>query len=197
MKNIIFILFFSLLPLLKVTAYNVEQQNPQNYELVNGDSVPVIEYEPIVIESGIKEPTRRQAEQYNRLAYNVCKVYPYAVYAKKMLNDLNNGLSKIKSENERKLYLDSAENALMSRFEAELKKLTVSQGKILVKLIDRETNRTTYSLVKELRSTWTAMFWQGVGRIFGYNLKIEYNPNSNTEDREIETIINKIQWGML
>jgi len=192
------ILFSAFVMLVNVPAITQnEQQTVKNCEVVNGDSIPVVEYEPIIISADAKEPTKRQVEKYNRLVYNVCKVYPYAIYAKNMLNELNDGLSKIQNENEKKLYLDSAENALMNRFEKELKKLTISQGKILVKLIDRETNRTTYSLVKELRSTWTAMFWQGVGRLFGYNLKIEYNPNLNSEDKEIENIINKIQWGLL
>ena len=83
----------------------------------------------------------------------------------------------------------------MDRFEKEVRKLTVSQGIILVKLIDRETGRTSYQVIKELKGNVTAFFWQGIARIFGNNLKTEYDPEG--EDRVIEDIVLGIEAGFI
>lgn len=179
------------------TSFNAIKPDTLLFEIVDGDTLPLLVYDPVYIVSPTAEMSKKQIKQFNRLVYNVKKVYPYAIIAKEKLWEINNHLLTLNNEQEKKLFLDSAENALMQRFEKELKKLSISQGKILVRLIDRETNRTTYSLVKELRSTWTAMFWQSLGRLFGYNLKVEYDPSNNAEDREIESIIQKIHWGFL
>ena len=84
---------------------------------------------------------------------------------------------------------------LKSDFERDLKQLTITQGRILIKLIDRETGNTSYALVKELRGSLQAFFWQGLARLFGTNLKTEFDAAG--EDAAIESIVQQIERGQL
>jgi hypothetical protein len=139
--------------------------------------------------------SKREKEHYYRLVNNVKKVYPYARLAGIKLKEYNELLLKARSERERKEIMKRAEDDLEKQFGKELRKLTFSQGVILLKLIDRETGSTGYDLVAELRGAFRAFFWQGIGRIFGYNLKMNYDPQG--ADKEIEEIVLKIQNGQL
>lgn len=130
-----------------------------------------------------------------RLVKNVKKAYPYAKIAGSKLKELDVQLARIKSEPEQKKFIDIAEKEIMEEFEQEVKKLTITQGIILVKLIDRETGNTSYEVIKDLKGGITAFFWQGIARIFGNNLKAEYNPDG--EDAQIEDIIRGIEAGFL
>lgn len=133
--------------------------------------------------------------RYRRLIRNVKKAYPYAKVAGVKLKELDDHLVTIENEKEQKAYIDQAEKEIMAEFEKEVKKLTVTQGIILVKLIDRETGRTSYQVIKELKGGFTAFFWQGIARIFGNNLKAEYDPED--ADRVIEDIVLGIEAGFI
>lgn len=139
--------------------------------------------------------SKREQEQYNRLVRNVKRVYPYARLAGIKLREYNDLLIATSSERERKALMKRAEAELEAQFGKELKKLTFSQGVILLKLIDRETGQTGYDLVSELRGTFRAFFWQSLGRLFGYNLKVRYDPRG--KDRDIEDIVLRIMYGQL
>ena len=93
------------------------------------------------------------------------------------------------NESQRKSLMKQAEKEINNRFGPALKKLTMTQGLILIRLIDRETGNDSYTLVKELRGSFRAFFYQAIGKLFGYNLRTRYNPESNDEDRMIERII--------
>ena len=108
---------------------------------------------------------------------NLRKVYPYALKAKILMDEVNRRIDTIKTEKEKRLYLKKTEQELMATFRKDIEKMTYSQGKILLKLIDRETNKNAYSIVKEYRGTTNAIFWQGIARVFGANLKTKYEPN--------------------
>lgn len=129
------------------------------------------------------------------MIYNIKKAYPYAQVAGVKLKELDDHLATIKNEKEQKSYIDQAEKEIMKEFEKEVKRLTVKQGIILVKLIDRETGRTSYQVIKELKGGFTAFFWQGIARIFGNNLKTEYDPDN--QDKVMEDIIRGIEAGFL
>lgn len=133
--------------------------------------------------------------RYRRLIQNVKRVYPYSKIAAKELKELDRQLAGIKNEKARKAYIEQAEKQIMDRFEKEVRRLTVTQGIILVKLIDRETGRTSYEVIKDLRGGITAFFWQGIARIFGNNLKAEYDPED--ADRIIEDIVRGIEAGFI
>jgi hypothetical protein len=125
-------------------------------------------------------------KRYQKLVRDVKKVYPYAKLAGFRLQLLEQNLQMLPSEKARKEYLKKTEKGVKDQFYAELSKLTVSQGKILIKLLHRETGRDTYSLIKEYRGNVTAWFWQGMAKFYTANLKTEYNP---VEDWQIEQII--------
>jgi len=133
--------------------------------------------------------------RYRRLIRNVKKAYPYAKIAGVRLRELDNHLATLGDEKEIQAFIDQAEKEIMQQFEKEVKRLTVTQGVILVKLIDRETGRTSYQVIKELKGRLTAFFWQGIARIFGNNLKTEYDPGGS--DRVIEDIVLGIEAGFI
>ena len=126
---------------------------------------------------------------------NIKKAYPYARLAGKELKELDDHLARLDNEKEQKAYINQAEKEIMDQFEKEVKKLTVTQGIILVKLIDRETGRTSYQVIKELKGGFTAFFWQGIARIFGNNLKTEYDPDN--QDKIMEDIVLGIEAGFI
>ena len=133
--------------------------------------------------------------RYRRLIRNVKKAYPYAKVAGVKLKELDDQLASIEDEKDRKAFIELAEEEIMDEFEREVKKLTITQGIILVKLIDRETGRTSYLVIKELKGGITAFFWQGIARIFGNNLKAEYDPEG--ADKVIEDIVRGIEAGFI
>ena len=129
------------------------------------------------------------------MIHNIKKAYPYARIAAVELKELDDYLATLESEEEQKAYINQAEKKIMDQFEKEVKRLTVTQGIILVKLIDRETGRTSYQVIKELKGGFTAFFWQGIARIFGNNLKTKYDPEN--QDKVMEDIILGIEAGFI
>ena len=111
------------------------------------------------------------------------------------LKFINDSVAHISNERAKKKFIKKTEAELKDQFERDLKKLTVTQGRILIKLIDRETGSTSYALVKELRGGLQAFFWQGLARLFGSNLKSEYK--ADAEDQLIESIVQQIERGEL
>jgi hypothetical protein len=130
-----------------------------------------------------------------KLKRDVLRAYPYARLAAAQLKFINDSISKISSEKAQRKFLKIHEKELKAQFEKDLKKLTITQGRILIKLIDRETGSTSYALVKELRGSLQAFFWQGLARLFGSNLKSEFDKLG--EDQLIESIVQQIERGEL
>lgn len=148
----------------------------------------------VVIEEKMPFTTKRKYEQWTRLKYNVKKVYPYAILASAKLKEYERTLNNLSNERDKKNFMKKAEDELQSEFGPELKKLSFTQGKILIKLIDRETGNTSYELVKQLRGSFSAFMWQSLAVLFGSNLKSEYD--STGEDRLIEIAIQQIESGV-
>lgn len=161
----------------------------------DGDTIPVIDLAPAVVESRWTARDRKQMERYDRLTRNVTKVYPYARLTGDLLHEYEHDLAQIRKNNDQELYVKLAEAELRAEFEAEVKDLTVSQGKLLIKLIDRETGHTSYDLVKQLRGSFTAFVWQGMARMFGHDLRGTYDPVG--DDRLVELIVQRIEHGEL
>ena len=148
----------------------------------------------LVVEEQMPFATKRKYEQWTKLKHNVKKVYPYAIMAAARLKHYERELKNMPDEEVRKKYMAAAEKQLQKEFGEELKNLSVNQGKILIKLIDRETGNTSFDLVKQLRGSFSAFMWQSLARLFGSNLKSEYDPNG--EDRLIEQAIKQIEAGV-
>lgn len=176
--------------------YNNRQLNVWIADVVDGDTIYYVNL-PEVDVMFMQEMMRKHPRKYDRLTRNVKKVYPYAYGAREILYECELKMKQTDDENERKEMMKQAEDELYEKYSAELMKLTFSQGNILLRLIDRETQQTSYNLVQELRGKFRAFFWQGFARMWGYNLKVEYDPINNDEDKAIETIVQLIECGML
>ena len=163
--------------------------------VIDGDTVLTAEIPEVDIYPGYMYKNRWDQWRYNRLVRNVKAAYPYAKLAGMKLMELDIELVKIQNENKRKELIKETEKKIRSEFEEDVKKLTIPQGRILIKLIDRETGNTTYQVLQNLKGNVSAVFWQAIARIFGSNLKSEYDPYG--EDEMIELIIFLIEAGQL
>lgn len=161
----------------------------------DGDTIPVYHLNEVVVEAEMTGRTRRNVARADRLTRYVQKVYPYARITATLLDEYEHDLVNIRNRGDKDLYLKLAEAELRAEFEQEIKGLTITQGRILVKLIDRETGHTSYDLVKQLRGSFQAWMWQGVARIFGNDLKGEYDPDG--DDQLVESIVRRIENGEL
>ena len=138
--------------------------------------------------------TSKEKSDWNTLKTNVKKVYPYSIYVKMKLDEMDAQLDFYKTKKEKNIFIAKSEKELINSFESEIKKLTISQGKVLVKLIDKETNTTSYQIIRERRGLMSSLLWQGVSLMFGGNLKTEYDTST---DKNIEDIVNLIELGLL
>ncbi|WP_129713708.1 DUF4294 domain-containing protein [Pedobacter sp. SYP-B3415] len=152
----------------------------------NGEMIPWIALSEVRIFG--QRTFRSEADRvaFNRLRYNVLKVMPYALYAKRRYGQLEYDLSQTKDRKEQRKLVKACDKEIKDMFNREIKELTITQGQILTKLIDREVGRTTYDIVKETKGGFNAFLYQSVARVVGHNLKSKYDPR---EDREIESII--------
>ncbi len=163
--------------------------------VVGGDTLPNYNIKEVKVFPKREFKNRRQRRRYNRLIRNVKKAYPFAIIARKELGIMNDSLQYIEGDKARKKFIKSYEKEMFARYEADLRKLTFSQGKILIKLVYREIGNTSYNLVKEYRGSFSAVFWQGIARIFGSNLKSTYDPYG--DDADIELIVQMIEAGVI
>ena len=175
-----------------VPASSLKMQYRVNAEIYNGDTIPSIRFQDVYVYADYVYKNKKQYEVWTRTKYNVKKVYPYAILAAAKLKEYNTIMEKM-DEKTRKAYLKVVEKQLKDEFEEPLKNLSMTQGKILLKLIDRETGNTSYTLVKDLRGDFQAFMWQSLARLFGSNMKDEYDPTG--EDIMIERAIKLIEAG--
>jgi hypothetical protein len=137
---------------------------------------------------------RREARDeaaYAKLRYNVYKVYPYANTAAFLLKDVHANLEKIPDKAACKKYLKNVEKELNKRFKGELEEFTISQGIVLVKLINRQTGRSCFDIIQEVKGGFNAVVWQGVALVFSNNLRREYEPYDR--DKDVEGIVLEIE----
>jgi len=193
----LFILVFSALPDISAQPDTLSEVNPAilGVLVINGDTLYYASIEEVSISAQRRFSSRRDYRRYQRLIHNVKVAYPYAQKAAGILEEMNHEFLKLETDRERRRYVKKVEERLMDEFGDDLKSLTITQGQILIKLIDRETGDTSYELLRELRGSFSAFFWQSIARLFGSNLKSEYDPLY--EDRLIEDIIFLIEIGEL
>ena len=163
----------------------------------NGDTTLIVYLPEVDIDLMQRYLQITDTRQGRRLASNVKKVYPYAKLAGAKMQEYDSLLANISNKAERNRLMKQAEQEITDQYTEELKNLTITQGLILVRLIDRETGSTTYQVVQELRGKVRAFFYQGFARLWGYNLKTEYDPHNNPEDDEIETIMTLLERGVI
>lgn len=161
--------------------------------MVEGDSIATksIDLKEITIYPPLNFKSIDDQIRYYTLKRKTLKVYPYALLASKRLEKLNSRLSLIKTRDQKKKYARVVERFMEKEFSNELKKLTRSEGQILIKLIYRETGLTVYKLVKKLRNGFRAFSYNSLAKIFDISIKTQYNPTINDEDAIIEDILNR------
>ena len=159
------------------------------------DSLPHVMLNEIAVFPRTKNMSKKELRQYTILEFRVKKVYPIAKVAAVKLQEYNRVYLSFNKEKERKEYIKRIEKELFSEFETEIRTMSIQQGRILIKLIDRETGRSSYEIIKEFKGGFSAFFWQGVARLFGHNLKSEYD--AAVEDRQIEYIVWQIDNGLI
>ena len=175
---------------------NLTVTAPQNNIMLtafryNGETLPMVTLKefPVVAARSFKSEKDKLA--YFKLKRDVRKAYPFAILASVKLKEYDAILANI-PENKRAPYLKKTEKELKEQFEKDLKNLTMGQGRILIRLINRETGMTTYKVIKDYRGGFSAFMWQSLGLLWGNNLKWKYDP-SKGEDKLIEEIIQEIQ----
>jgi hypothetical protein len=169
--------------------------HPVNALIKNGDTIYISYLEDVSIQPYKRIASKRDLRQYRRLIYNVKKVYPYAKLAGEKYGEVTNTLKTLETAKAQREYIKQVEKEIIADFEDDLKDLTITQGRILIKLIDRETSYTSYEVVKDLRGSFQAAFWQVIARLFGSNLKVEFDAAG--EDKMVDEIMIMIENGQL
>ncbi|WP_437919534.1 DUF4294 domain-containing protein [Sphingobacterium sp. LRF_L2] len=154
--------------------------------LETGEVLPWFPIDDVVVTARRTFKTEEDRQRYLRLERNVLRVLPYAIYAQKRYEQLDRELAMVSSKRDEQRLINACEQEIKNKFNAEIKNLSISQGQILIKLVQRQTGNTSYDLVKEMKGGLSAFFYQSVAKVFGHNLKSVYDPE---EDFEIENII--------
>lgn len=162
--------------------------------VVDGDTVPYYHLQEVSVTGLIAYLTPAEIRKNQKLIRNVKRVLPYAKMGKERLDQIERRAASM-SDRERKDYIKRMEKDLLAEFSDELKELTISQGKVLLKMVDRETGRTSYMLVDELRGRLRAGFYQTFAKLFGYNMKKRYDPLHDKDDNLLERVILSVEAG--
>lgn len=160
-----------------------------NYTVENGDTIFLGHLKTVYkFYRSRNYQSRKQWRQYRKLVYNFSKAYPYAIEARKVIHEADSTLAMGNfTDAEREAYLKDYQKKLFAQFEKPLRDLTISQGRLLLKLIDRELGRTSFYIIREYRGRLSAGFWQAVARLFGNDLKKPYDRYG--EDRAVEDLV--------
>jgi|TARA_B110000908_G_scaffold167580_1_gene220767 hypothetical protein len=166
---------------------------PKKYLLVIGDTISnnSISLNEIYILPKLKFTTPNSKRRYLILQRKTIKVYPYAKLAAERLKSLNERIGTLKSKRKQKKYARMVEKFVEDEFAEKLKKFTITEGQILIKLIHRQTGETAFDLIKSLRSGWRAFWYNNTAKLFKMSLKIPFDPRLSDEDYLIEDILQR------
>lgn len=190
MKRGLLLILFGLLAVTAGRAQGGRGFWHQEWEVEKGDSIPHVHILPVYVFSRPVDMRR-----YRKLVDAVKKVYPVAKIAKARMAEMEAELCRLPTKKAQKEYIRQVYHQIKDEYTPVLKHMTRTQGRVLLKLIDRETEYTAYEVLKEFRGGFVAGFWQGVSRIFGQDLKSEYNRDG--EDKIIEQIVIYYEAGLL
>lgn len=199
MRELLLIWIFAFLLVPRISAQSNPAASQQGDTILNlaviRDSVYVYQMEEIIIKAKYSHKHIRNVQQYQKLERKVKKVYPYSLILKQRIMQLEQELATVEKRKDQKKKIDEAEKKLFDEFEAIVWKMSMSEGRILVKLIDRELGRSSFQLIKDYKGSFKAYFWQSLALIFGNNLDVQYDATNKFEDRQIENIIQRIEGG--
>lgn len=194
MRRGIFIVFFLFLGVVSL-AQNQDTSEITLGRIQGNDTIIHKDLKTVVIFPEKHFKNNRQRRRYTRYVLKVKKVYPLALEARELLKEYEPKYYALDNQHDRRKLMKQVEKELFAKHKEELKKWSISDGRILLKLINRETDRTPYSLIQDFRGDFSAAFWQGIARIFKNDLKSGYDPDD--EDKMLEEIVQMIEKGYL
>ena len=162
-----------------------------------GDTLAMIVFNPITIYPRERFRNKKEEKQYWKTVRDIKKTLPYAKLISSTLLETYEYIDTYQTQKQKQAYLKKFEKELFNQYKPQMKKLTKNQGKMLIKLINRETNQSSYSIVKAFLGTFRAGFWQTFSKFFGASLKQGYHPAKNKQDAMIERICIQIEQGTL
>ncbi len=197
------ILFLTIL--LCIPSFSTQPDDKDKYKrmlvamatVIDGDTVPSVELAEVVIYGKRIYPSQRKQRKYDKLTSNVVKMYPIALEVKAILVETYLYLQTLPDDKARDEHLEKVEKGVWDQYLPIMKQCTLAQGKILIKLIDRECNQTSFELIRAFIGGFKAKFYQTFASLFGASLKKEYDPVNDNEDAMIEEIIWMIDNDML
>lgn len=180
-----------LLVVILVLAFvSAKGQKQVEARVIDNDTIPYFKLPVVRIMDKIGEKGEARRQKYHELIYDVKAVYPYARFFAQKMRELDSTLKTIADDDERKAFLEQEEKKLRQDLTEELKDLTYDQGHILIKLINRETGKTSFELIKRYKNGFNAMMWQSAAAVFGMNLKDEYDKD---KEKAIEKILDALE----
>lgn len=188
--NRFFIGIFILLPFLVHAQRKSKDTIVDDKVFIKGDSIE-FNLDEVYVFKKLHFKNRKERNYYYWFWKKVHKAYPYAMQTAKILNDIDANLKKMPSKRKKRKYIRKAQKYLKGKFSDQLKKLTRTEGKVLIKLIYRQTGKTAFDLIKEYRSGWKAFWYDSTARLFDLSLKKEYHPQNNDFDFLIEDILQR------
>ena len=193
MKIFLLFLFFFICSNVKSQVKDSLKLFDNNLYVNESGTIPElgITLDEVILFQPLRFQTIEELKEYLILRNRTLKVYPYAKLASDRLKRLNQRINSIKNNSSKRKYTKRIEKFIYSEFEEELKKLSRSQGRILIKLVHRQTGTTTHDLVKELRNGWRAFIYQTTASLFDLTLKDTFDPKANREDFMIEDILQR------
>jgi len=164
---------------------------PMQFEILpNGDTVFVDAIDPVWVYPKGRRPKGDDWRKDYKLVYNFNKVYPYALVGRKMMAQVDSTIAaEVSKKSQRTQYVNDVERELFLLFEKDIRKMTISQGLVLMRLVDRECGMSAYEIIKAYESGFAAGFWQLVAKLFSQNLKTKYDPEG--KDKKIEQLVQK------
>jgi hypothetical protein len=200
-KYLCFLLSFVLLQMTANSSFAQQPTSSSRYGpndtllvpviVYNGDSMPARTLEMVWVNALMTRAMRRRMEEWTKLRNAVYVTYPYARKAGIILNEINGRLATMQSEDQKQAYIKTKEKDLKKEFTDPLTQLSVYQGKVLMKLINRQTGNNCYNIIKEYKGGFTARFWQTVAFFFSSNLKQPYDPKG--DDLQMENIVKEVE----
>ena len=164
--------------------------------VLDGDTVPLVKLKTVKVMAKWSLLTEKEIRKNQRLIRNVKKTLPYAKEARRRLQELEKEMAGMTSKR-RSEYIKQVEQDLLAEFRDDLENLTFSQGKVLLKLVDRETGSNSYTLVADLRGKFRASFYNTFARMFGFNMKERFDPKHNKDDELLERVARSVELGKL
>ena len=187
MKLRLIIVFLSLY---FTSVIKAQDLNISTYDIIDGDTIINSKKFPELDLISFK--TKEEKLNYYRTKKRIKKVYPIALFAKNKLNEIRSSLDTIPKNRKKRKFKRELGKWVKNEYEPIFRKMSIKEGRILIKLVYRETNYTTYDLVKDYRGRFSAFFWQRVIKAYDNDLKMKYDPVSNSEDELIESILNEL-----